>query len=241
MEPVSREQIVAIIRQRADRLREYDRLQVRLRELQRIRDNRAGRNIEAAVNGRRGQVNLLEPRERGDRDIADFGRAIQAAGEFGRAIRAPPVPPPVALVGGVRNRDQPQVPGPRQIDPLGGLPVVFLGDRNERRMDHPNQRIQEIEREHADRVGRLNALGVALEDAQRLRRAQGGPFRPEHGPLFRQATIPSDEDDCGSQIARTTINVSLEGDVVSYASSPDQPSSVGLFICGKCLKYVYVQ
>ena len=231
MEPVSREQIVAIIRQRADRLREYDRLQVRLRELQRIRDNRAGRNIEPAVNGRRDQVDLLEPRERGERDLPEFWPVADQAAR----LRAPPVPPPVALVGR-RNRDQPQGLGPRPLDPLGGLPVVFLGDRNERRMDHPNQRIQEIEREHADRVGRLNALGVALEDAQRLRRAQGGPFRPEHGPLFRQATIPSDEDDCGSQVAPTIINVSVEGDVVSYAASPDQPSSVGLFICGKCLK-----
>ena len=233
MEPVSREQIVAIIRQRADRLRDYDRLQVRLRELQRIRNNRAGRNIEPALNGQRDQIDLLEPREQRDRNLPGFWAAV----DQGARIRPLPVPPPVALAGAIRNQDQPQGLGPRHIgDPLGGLPVVFLGDRNERRMDHPNQRIQEIERDHADRVGRLNALGVALQDAHRLGRAQGGPFRPDQGPLYRQATIPSDEDDCGAQITHTTINVSLEGDIVSYASSADQPSSVGLFICGKCLK-----
>ena len=172
------------------------------------------------------------------------------------------------LAGGLMNPEQPQVAAlraqvlqpqvvridPRHLDPLGGQPVMFLGERNGRRGDQPNQRMQEIERDHADRVGRLNALGVALEDAERLRRERNRALaganragaenrrvfqqrlRAEHGPLFRQATIPSDDDDCGSQVASTTINVSIEGDVISYTSAPDQPRSVGLFIWGKCLK-----
>ena len=255
MEPVSREQIVAIIRQRADRLRDAEvRVNEGLPELMRIRDNwlrergieRVGRNIDPALNGHRDPVPVVEPRERGDRGLPE----VRPVGEQAIRLRVPPVPPP-GVVAPIRIPDQPQGLVQRHLDPLGGHPVMFLGDRNnaqdvarrarnrEIARNQRNHRMQEIERDHADRVGRLNALGVALEDAQRrLRdgRAQGGPQRPERGPLFRQATIPSDEDDCGSQIARTTINVTVEGEIVSYASSPDQPSSVGLFIWGKCLK-----
>ena len=249
MEPVSREQIVAIIRQRADRLRDAEvravglqdfmnnrRHHNRLRAYEVRRERLQARNIDPAINGQRDPIPPVEPRERGDRGLPEFW----PVGEQAVRPRAPPVPPPVPgvphIVAGIRNPDQLQGVAQRPVDPLGGHPVMFLGERNGRRVDHPNQRMQEIERDHADRVGRLNALGVALEDAQRLRRAQGGPLRAEHGPLFRQATIPSDEDDGGSQVARTTINISVEGDIVSYASSPDQPSSVGLFIWGKFLK-----
>ena len=232
-------------------------------------ENRLIRNIDPA--GRAGLgLGFAEPREREGRGLPEVGpnniRVPAAPRVRVRVPRAPPVPPPAELAGGLMNPEQPQVAAlraqdlqpqvvridPRHLDPLGGQPVMFLGDRNGRRADHQNQRMQEIERDHADRVGRLNALGVALEDAQRLRRAEnrGAENRAwlreraierrqrgiEHGPLFRQATIPSDEDDCGSQVASTTINVSIEGDVISYASAQDQPSSVGLFIWGKCLK-----
>ena len=257
MEPVSREQIVAIIRQRADRLRDAEVRAVRLRELMRIRDNRVGRNIEPAINGQ-DPVPLVEPRERGLPEVWPVGeQAIRP--------RVPPAPPPVALGGGIRNQEQPQGLAPRHLDPLGGHPVMFLGDRNgapivrpQIVVDHPNQRMQDIERDNESasdrrkrrnreaaqawrvehRARRVNALALeeGVEDAQRLLRAQNERVRAERGPLFRQATIPSDEDDCGSYAARTTINVSVEGDIVSYASSPDQPSSVGLFISGKCLK-----
>ena len=272
MEPVSREQIVAIIRQRADRLRDAEvRVNEGLPELMRIRDNwlrergieRVGRNIDPApnghpirpliINGHRDLVPVVEPREIGDRGLPEF----RPVGEQAIRPRVPLGPPPVAVAAGIPNPDQPQVLVHRQLDPLGGHPVMFRGDHNNAQdavdfarrarnreiarnaRNQRNHRMQEIERDHADRVGRLNALGVALEDAQRrLRdgRAQGDPQRADRGPLFRQATIPSDEDDCGPQIARTMINVSVEGEIISYASSPDQPSSVGLFIWGKCLK-----
>ena len=236
-------------------LQELQQRAARLRDLMRLRDNRLVRNIDLAVNGERNP----EPRER-------EGRGLQGHQVDWR--RDVPRVPLAELAGGLMNPEQPQVAAlraqvlppqvvridPRHLDPLGGQPVMFLGERNGRRGDQPNQRMQEIERDHADRVGRLNALGVALEDAERLRRERNRALaganragaenrrvfqqrlRAEHGPLFRQATIPSDDDDCGSQVASTTINVSIEGDVISYTSAPDQPSSVGLFIWGKCLK-----
>ena len=280
MEPASHEQIVAIIRQRADRLRDAEvrlrdvRLRnVRFRELMRIRDNRAGQNIEPAlrlpdinhlpVNGQQEPIPDLERRRR-NRDAARQAHINRQAAREARVDvlngvvagigpvavpvvrqQVPPVPPHAARVGGMINHQQPQELAPRQIDPLGILQQgngMFLGDRNGRRLEHLNQRMQEIERDHADRLGRANVAGfdgLILEDARGIRRVQGGPQRADQPPLFRQATIPSDEDDCSSQIARTTINMSVEGDVITYASSPDQPSSVGLFIWGKCLKYVY--
>ena len=277
MEPASHEQIVAIIRQRADRLRDAEvrlrdvRLRnVRFRELMRIRDNRAGQNIEPAlrlpdinhlpVNGQQEPIPedaRLDARRRRNREAARQAREARVdvlngvvAGIGPVAVpvvrqQVPPVPPHAARVGGMINHEQPQELAPRQIDPLGVLQQgngMFLGDRNGRRLEHLNQRMQEIERDHADRLGRANVAGfdgLILEDARGIRRVQGGPQRADQPPLFRQATIPSDEDDCSSQIARTTINMSVEGDVITYASSPDQPSSVGLFIWGKCLKYVY--
>ena len=280
MEPASHEQIVAIIRQRADRLRDAEvrlrdvRLRnVRFRELMRIRDNRAGQNIEPAlrlpdinhlpVNGQQEPIPedaRLDARRRRNREAARQAREARVdvlngvvAGIGPVAVpvvrqQVPPVPPHAARVAGMINHEQPQELAPRQIDPLGVLQQgngMFLGDRNERREQleaRRHQRMQEIERDHADRLGRANVAGfdgLILEDARGIRRVQGGAQRADQPPLFRQATIPSDEDDCSSQIARTTINMSVEGDVITYASSPDQPSSVGLFIWGKCLKYVY--
>ena len=283
MEPASHEQIVAIIRQRADRLRDAEvrlrdvRLRnVRFRELMRVRDNRAGQNIEPAlrlpdvnhlpVNGQQEPIPEVERRRR-NRDAARQAHINRQAAREARVDvlngvvagigpvavpvvrqQVPPVPPHAARVGGMINHEQPQELAPRQIDPLGVLQQgngMFLGDRNERREQleaRRHQRMQEIERDHADRLGRANVAGfdgLILEDARGIPRVQGGAQRADEPPLFRQATIPSDEDDCSSQIARTTINMSVEGDVITYASSPDQPSSVGLFIWGKCLKYVY--
>ena len=164
-----------------------------------------------------------------------------------RRHRVPPVPIPPDVPGDLMNPEQPQIELlARNLDPLGGHPVEFLRELPGRRAEQQNHRLHDrieemnrIEGNHVDRVARLNVLGVALnEDANRLLRARINQrrMRADHGPLFRQATLPNDEDDYGSQVASTTINVSIEGDVISYSSAPDQPSSVGLFIWGKCLK-----
>ena len=212
MEPVSREQIVAIIRQRADRLRDAEvRVNEGLPELMRIRDNwlrergieRVGRNIDPAVNGHRDPVPVVEPRERGDRGLPD----VRPVGEQAIRPRVPPVPPPVVVAAGLGNPDQPQgvvvqrqlqrqiqhlegIRNPDQpqgfvqrqielnrqrLDPLGGHPVMFLGDRNnaqdvarrarnrEIARNQRNHRMQEIERDHADRVCLLYTSDAADE------------------------------------------------------------------------------
>ena len=183
-------------------------------------------------------------------DLPDFVRG-QLQAEV-RRHRVPPVPIPPDAAGDVMNPEQPQIELlARNLDPLGGHPVEFLRELPGRRAEQQNHRLHDrieemnrIEGNHVDRVARLNVLGVALNDANRLRdanrllraRIDQRRMRADHGPLFRQATLPNDEDDYGSQVASTTINVSIEGDVISYSSAPDQPSSVGLFIWGKCLK-----
>ena len=183
-------------------------------------------------------------------DLPDFVRG-QLQEEV-RRHRVPPVPIPPDAAGDVMNPEQPQIELlARNLDPLGGHPVEFLRELPGRRAEQQNHRLHDrieemnrIEGNHVDRVARLNVLGVALNDANRLRdanrllraRIDQRRMRADHGPLFRQATLPNDEDDYGSQVASTTINVSIEGDVISYSSAPDQPSSVGLFIWGKCLK-----
>ena len=222
MEPASREQIVAIIRQRADRLR---------REVYR----EAGRNIDPVAQGQREQIDALEPRE-----VVDRGPIVGGQG-LGYPVR---VPAPARGIRGIA-REQARAQRAQRHERL-------IEDQDYRgRLNAQMHRLNALEH-WAGRRPLNGGQGDAAPDLGRrpimrpmnagevddLRRAMDRRFGQPPAPLYRQATIPSDEDDCGSQLARTTINVSVDGDVVSYASSPDHPSSVGLYICGKCLKYV---
>ena len=221
MQPASREQIVAIIRQRAERHRDRAALGAQGAE-----------GNPGAANGvpppvPEGQFRLMGPGA-GPRPGAPV-----FAGQGGLPRR----PLPQAIVEFqdlVAAAAQPAPLRPLEPPPPGQDIGQMLMAQMVERADAMALRMQR------DGVGGGAAIRPGPEELregqlrEQLQRAQNAEeARLPMIPMFRQASISKDED------APRSRNLSIQGSVVSYKPEQGQSEGPGVFVSGKPFRYVF--
>ena len=233
MQPASREQIVAIIRQRAERHRD-----------------RAALGAQGAE-GNPGAANGVPPPVPGGQ-FRLMGGPMGPNGPIGPA--GPVAPggnaPVVAGQGGLPRRPLPQaivefqdlVAAAAQPAPLRPLEPPPPGqDIGQMLMAQMVERADAMAlRMQRDGVGGGAAIRPGPEELregqlrEQLQRAQNaGEARLPMIPMFRQASISKDED------APRSRNLSIQGSVVSYKPEQGQSEGPGVFVSGKPFRYVF--
>ena len=221
MQPASREQIVAIIRQRAERHRDRAALGAQGAE----GNPGAANGVPPPVPG--GQFRLMGPGA-GPRPGAPV-----FAGQGGLPRR----PLPQAIVEFqdlVAAAAQPAPLRPLEPPPPGQDIGQMLMAQMVERADAMALRMQR------DGVGGGAAIRPGPEELrqdqlrEQLQRAQNaGEARLPMIPMFRQASISKDED------APRSRNLSIQGSVVSYKPEQGQSEGPGVFVSGKPFRYVF--
>ena len=225
MQPASREQIVAIIRQRAERHRDRAALGAQGAEA-----NPGAAAVPVGLMGHR----LMGPAAGGGPAVAQgnapavaAGMNVRAAGQGGLPRR----PLPQAIVEFqdlVAAAAQPVPLRPLEPPPPGQDIGQMLMAQMVERADAMALRMQR------DGVGGGGgAAGRPGPDELRdqLQRAQNaGEPRLPMIPMFRQASISKEED------APRSRNLSIQGSVVSYKPEQGQPDGPGVFVSGKSFR-----
>lgn len=221
MQPASREQIVAIIRQRAERHRDRAALGAQGAE----GNPGAANGVPPPVPG--GQFRLMGP---GAGPVAPGGNAPVVAGQGGLPRR----PLPQAIVEFqdlVAAAAQPAPLRPLEPPPPGQDIGQMLMAQMVERADAMALRMQ---RANQDALQLGAAIGPGPEELrqgqlrEQLQRAQNaGEARLPMIPMFRQASISKDED------APRSRNLSIQGSVVSYKPEQGQSEGPGVFVSGK--------
>ena len=222
MQPASREQIVAIIRQRAERHRD-----------------RAALGAQGAE-GNPGAANGVPPPDPGGqfRLMGPGAGPRPGAPVFAGQGGLPRRPLPQAIVEFqdlVAAAAQPAPLRPLEPPPPGQDIGQMLMAQMVERADAMALRMQR------DGVGGGAAIRPGPEELregqlrEQLQRAQNaGEARLPMIPMFRQASISKDED------APRSRNLSIQGSVVSYKPEQGQSEGPGVFVSGKPFRYVFL-
>ena len=225
MQPASREQIVAIIRQRAERHR--DRAALGAQQGAEANPVANGPNGAPAVVPI-GQFRLMGPGGgAGGQVAAGHGNAAVAAGQ---GIPRRPLPQ-----GGI-FQDLMAAGRPLEPPPPGQDIGQILMAQMVERADAMALRMQRDGGVAAGAAAAAAAAGAVRPGPDELRdqlqRAQNaGEARLPMIPMFRQASISKEED------APRSRNLSIQGSVVSYKPEQDPSEGPGVFVSGKPFRY----
>ena len=227
MQPASREQIVAIIRQRAERHR--DRAALGAQQGAEANPGANGAPVVVPV----GQFRLMGPGGgAGGQAAAGHGNAAVAAGQ---GLPRRPLPQGGIFQDLMAAAAQPVPLRPLEPPPPGQDIGQILMAQMVERADAMALRMQ--------RDGGVAGGGAAAAVAaavrpgpdelrDQLQRAQNaGEARLPMIPMFRQASISKEEDEPRSR------NLSIQGSVVSYKPEQDPSEGPGVFVSGKPFRY----